>query len=37
MKIEDFNQRLENAVLVADGAMGSMLFDAAGPQRSSRS
>ncbi len=34
MKIDDFNQRLENAVLVADGAMGSMLFDAAGPQRS---
>jgi len=33
MKIEDFNQRLENAVLVADGAMGSMLFEAAGAQR----
>ena len=33
MKIEDFAQRLENAVLVADGAMGSVLFEAAGAQR----
>ena len=33
MKIEDFEQRLENTVLVADGAMGSMLFEAAGAQR----
>jgi homocysteine S-methyltransferase len=33
MKIEDFNQRLENSVLVADGAMGSMLFEATGAQR----
>lgn len=33
MKIADFNQRLENAVLVADGAMGSVLFEAAGVQR----
>src|SRR5580692_9960203 len=33
MKIDDFNKRLENAVLVADGAMGSMLFDTAGAQR----
>src|ERR1700736_517242 len=34
MKIEDFQQRIEDAVLVADGAMGSMLFDGAGAQRS---
>jgi methionine synthase / methylenetetrahydrofolate reductase (NADH) len=33
MKIADFAQRLENAVLVADGAMGSMLFEAVGLQR----
>ena len=33
MKIADFEQRIANAVLVADGAMGSMLFDGAGPQR----
>ena len=33
MKIEDFNERLENSVLVADGAMGSMLFESAGAQR----
>src|SRR5258708_12898266 len=33
MKIADFEQRIEHAVLVADGAMGSMLFEAAGPQR----
>ena len=33
MKIEDFKQRLENTVLVADGAMGSMLFEAAGLKR----
>ncbi len=33
MKIEDFNQRLQNAILVADGAMGSMLHEAQGPQR----
>ncbi len=34
MKIEDFNDRLRNSVLVADGAMGSMIYEAAGPQRS---
>jgi homocysteine S-methyltransferase len=34
MRIEDFTKRLERAVLVADGAMGSMLYDTAGPQRS---
>ena len=33
MKIEDFNERLKNSVLVADGAMGSMLYEAAGAQR----
>jgi methionine synthase I (cobalamin-dependent)/5,10-methylenetetrahydrofolate reductase len=33
MRIEDFAQRLENAVLVADGAMGSVLFEATGSQR----
>ncbi len=33
MRIEDFAQRLENAVLVADGAMGSVLFEATGMQR----
>ena len=33
MKIEDFNQRLRNGILVADGAMGSMLYEAVGPQR----
>jgi methionine synthase / methylenetetrahydrofolate reductase (NADH) len=34
MKIEEFQQRLESAVLVADGAMGTMLFEAVGMQRS---
>jgi homocysteine S-methyltransferase len=34
MKIADFNARLRDAILVADGAMGSMLYEAAGPQRS---
>jgi methionine synthase I (cobalamin-dependent)/5,10-methylenetetrahydrofolate reductase len=34
MRIEDFNARLAAAVLVADGAMGSMLYEALGPQRS---
>jgi len=33
MKIEDFSKRLENSVLVADGAMGSVLFEAVGAQR----
>jgi methionine synthase / methylenetetrahydrofolate reductase(NADPH) len=33
MKIEDFNERLKNSVLVADGAMGSMLYEFAGAQR----
>jgi len=33
MRIEDFNARLKDAILVADGAMGSMLYEALGPQR----
>ncbi len=33
MKIEEFNERLRNSVLVADGAMGSMLYEYAGAQR----
>jgi methionine synthase I (cobalamin-dependent)/5,10-methylenetetrahydrofolate reductase len=33
MKIEDFERRIEDAVLIADGAMGSVLFEAAGLQR----
>ncbi len=33
MKIEDFNERLRDAILIADGAMGSMLHEAVGSQR----
>ena len=33
MKIFDFNERLKDAILIADGAMGSMLHEAVGPQR----
>src|SRR5213082_250152 len=33
MKIHDFNERLKNAILIADGAMGSMLHEAVGPHR----
>jgi methionine synthase / methylenetetrahydrofolate reductase (NADH) len=33
VKIYDFNERLKDAILVADGAMGSMLHEAVGPQR----
>src|SRR2546426_970824 len=33
MKIYDFNERLKDAILVADGAMGSMLHEVVGPQR----
>jgi methionine synthase I (cobalamin-dependent)/5,10-methylenetetrahydrofolate reductase len=33
MKIEEFQQRLENTVLVADGATGTMLFEWVGMQR----
>ena len=33
MRIEDFNTRLRDSVLVSDGAMGSMLYEVLGPQR----
>jgi homocysteine S-methyltransferase len=33
MKIEEFEQRLRDSVLIADGAMGSLLFETLGPQR----
>ncbi|HTS13139.1 MAG TPA: bifunctional homocysteine S-methyltransferase/methylenetetrahydrofolate reductase [Candidatus Limnocylindrales bacterium] len=33
MKIEDFNERLRGSILVGDGAMGSLLYEAAGQQR----
>src|SRR6266705_3552835 len=33
MKIHDFNERLKDSILMADGAMGSMLHEAVGPQR----
>ncbi len=33
MRIEDFNERLRGAILVADGAMGSLLYDVTGSQR----
>ena len=33
MRIEDFNQRLKQAILVADGAMGSLLYESVGQQR----
>ena len=33
MKIDDLNARLQAGILIADGAMGSMLHEAAGPQR----
>lgn len=33
MKIYDFNERLKGAILIADGAMGSMLHEVVGPQR----
>jgi methionine synthase I (cobalamin-dependent) len=34
MRIDDFNERLKNKILVADGAMGSLLYESVGPQRS---
>lgn len=34
MRIEDFNARLERGMVVADGAMGSMLYEMLGAQRS---
>ena len=33
MKILDFNERIKDSILIADGAMGSMLHEAVGPQR----
>jgi len=33
LKIYDFNERLKDAILIADGAMGSMLHETVGPQR----
>jgi len=33
MKIDDFSARLQDLILIADGAMGSMLHEAVGPQR----
>lgn len=33
MKIEDFNERLKDSILIADGAMGSMLHEAVGTVR----
>jgi methionine synthase I (cobalamin-dependent)/5,10-methylenetetrahydrofolate reductase len=33
LKIQDFNERIKDSILIADGAMGSMLHDAVGTQR----
>jgi methionine synthase / methylenetetrahydrofolate reductase (NADH) len=33
MKIDDFKQRLQSAILIADGAMGSLLHETVGAQR----
>jgi methionine synthase I (cobalamin-dependent)/5,10-methylenetetrahydrofolate reductase len=33
VKIQDFNDRLKDSILIADGAMGSMLHEAVGSQR----
>jgi len=33
MRIDDFNDRLRQAIVVADGAMGSLLYETAGAQR----
>jgi homocysteine S-methyltransferase len=33
LKIHDFNERLKDYILIADGAMGSMLHETVGPQR----
>src|ERR1035437_809828 len=33
MKIEEFEERLRDSVLIADGAMGSLLHETLGPQR----
>lgn len=34
MRIDDLNDRLKHKILVADGAMGSLLHETVGPQRS---
>ncbi len=34
MRIEELNERLRSGILVADGAMGSLLYDSVGQQRS---
>ena len=33
MKIQEFNERLKNSILIADGAMGSLLHETVGAQR----
>jgi methionine synthase I (cobalamin-dependent)/5,10-methylenetetrahydrofolate reductase len=33
LKIQDFNERLKDSILIADGAMGSMLHETVGTQR----
>jgi methionine synthase / methylenetetrahydrofolate reductase(NADPH) len=33
LKIQDFNERLKNSILIADGAMGSYLHDSVGTHR----
>jgi methionine synthase I (cobalamin-dependent)/5,10-methylenetetrahydrofolate reductase len=33
MRIDDFTSRLRDSILIADGAMGSLLYELAGPQR----
>jgi methionine synthase I (cobalamin-dependent)/5,10-methylenetetrahydrofolate reductase len=33
MRIEEFNERLKQSIVVADGAMGSMIYEAAGALR----
>ncbi len=33
MKIQDFNDRLKDSILIADGAMGSMLYEGVGSVR----
>jgi homocysteine S-methyltransferase len=33
VRIQDFNERLKDSILIADGAMGSMLYESVGTQR----
>jgi methionine synthase I (cobalamin-dependent)/5,10-methylenetetrahydrofolate reductase len=33
LKIQDFNERLKDSILIADGAMGSLLYESVGTQR----